>query len=82
MKTQNLTHVPELGLVCITASQEVRFRALTRKRLLQLTLPEQEQTLRTLYTENLKRLNKAVEFCTSENIHLYRLSSALSKISV
>ncbi|CAD5939853.1 UV DNA damage endonuclease [Planktothrix tepida] len=77
MNTQNSTQVPELGLVCITASQEVRFRALTRKRLLQLTIPEQEQTLRTLYTENLKRLNKAVEFCTRENIHLYRLSSAL-----
>ena len=77
MKTQNFTQVSELGLVCITASQEVRFRALTRKRLLQLTLPEQEQTLRTLYTENLKRLNQAVEFCTRENIRLYRLTSAL-----
>lgn len=75
--TQNLTLIPELGLVCITASPEVRFRALTRKRLLQLTIPEQEKTLRTLYTENLKRLNQAVEFCVRENIHLYRLSSAL-----
>ncbi|HEY9664177.1 MAG TPA: UV DNA damage repair endonuclease UvsE, partial [Allocoleopsis sp.] len=68
---------PKLGLVCITASKAVRFRALTRKRLLQLTLPEQEQTLRELYTDNLHRLDNAISFCTEQSIHLYRLSSAL-----
>ncbi|XPM58539.1 MAG: hypothetical protein EDM05_012975 [Leptolyngbya sp. IPPAS B-1204] len=68
---------PELGLVCITVSDRVRFRAMTRKRLLQLALPEQEQALRTLYAENLKRLSGAVSFCQGEAIRLYRLSSAV-----
>jgi UV DNA damage endonuclease len=68
---------PELGLVCITASDKVRFRTITRKRLLQLTLAEQEVALRALYAENLKRLSVAIAFCASENIRLYRMNSAL-----
>jgi UV DNA damage endonuclease len=73
--------IPELGLVCITVSDQVRFRAMTRKRLLQLSLPEQEQALRTLYAENLKRLSGAVSFCQSQAIRLYRLSSAVFPFS-
>lgn len=72
---------PELGLVCITASDKVRFRSLTRKRLLQFDSAQQEDLLRNLYTENLKRLSAAVDFCESENIHLYRMSSALLPFS-
>lgn len=72
---------PELGLVCITVSEQVRFRALTRKRLLQLPLSEQEQALRTLYSENLKRLDGAVHFCQDKGIRLYRLSSAVFPFS-
>lgn len=72
---------PELGLVCITASDKVRFRSLTRKRLLQFDPVEQETLLRNLYTENLKRLNAAVDFCESENIRLYRMTSALLPFS-
>jgi UV DNA damage endonuclease len=72
---------PELGLVCITASDQVRFRAMTRKRLLQLSLSEQEQALRTLYRENLRRLAGAVEFCHNHAIRLYRLTSALFPFS-
>lgn len=67
----------ELGLVCITASKAVRFRTLTRKRLLQLTPLEQEQVLRELYAENLRRLDAAIQFCDAENIRLYRLPSGL-----
>ncbi|TAH14766.1 MAG: UV damage endonuclease UvsE, partial [Oscillatoriales cyanobacterium] len=52
---------PELGLVCITTSDAVRFRTVTRKRLLQLTEIEQEKVLRELYADNL----------------LYRMTSAL-----
>jgi UV DNA damage endonuclease len=73
----NTSVVPQLGLVCITASDKVRYRALTRKRLLQLTAPEQEQALRGIYTENLRRLNIALDFCDANNIRLYRLTSAL-----
>lgn len=72
---------PELGLVCITVSDQVRFRAMTRKRLLQLPSHEQEQALRTLYTENLQRLSGAVRFCQDEGIRLYRLSSAVFPFS-
>ncbi|MGL5806309.1 MAG: UV DNA damage repair endonuclease UvsE [Xenococcaceae cyanobacterium] len=68
---------PNLGLVCITASDRVRFRTVTRKRLLQLTTIEQEKVLENIYAENLRRLNGAIDFCHSENINLYRLSSGL-----
>ncbi|MBF2072906.1 MAG: UV DNA damage repair endonuclease UvsE [Synechococcales cyanobacterium C42_A2020_086] len=68
---------PELGLVCITASNQVRFRALTRKRLLQFSVSEQETALRQLYRENVQRLAAAVDFCHQHGIRLYRLSSAL-----
>lgn len=68
---------PELGLVCITASDAVRFRAVTRKRLLQLTETEQATVLQNLYAENLKRLDKAIDFCFANRIKLYRMTSAL-----
>lgn len=67
---------PELGLVCITASDQVRYRALTRKRLLLLEPEEQQRVLRELYAANLQRLAGAIEFCHSHQIRLYRLSSA------
>lgn len=68
---------PELGLVCITASNEVRYRTVTRKRLLQLETPEQEKVLRELYTDNLHRFQKAIDFCRENQIKLYRLTSNL-----
>ena len=68
---------PELGLVCITTSDAVRFRTVTRKRLLQLTEIEQEKVLRELYADNLKRLDKAIDFCYANGIKLYRMTSAL-----
>jgi len=69
--------LPELGLVCITTSDAVRFRTVTRKRLLQLSEIEQETVLRELYTDNLKRLDKAIDFCSVNQIKLYRMTSAL-----
>ncbi|MBE9183737.1 UV DNA damage repair endonuclease UvsE [Microcoleus sp. LEGE 07076] len=68
---------PELGLVCITTSDAVRFRTVTRKRLLQLAETEQEKVLRELYADNLKRLDKAIDFCYANKIKLYRMTSAL-----
>jgi UV DNA damage endonuclease len=73
----NLPSLPNLGLVCITASDAVRFRTMTRKRLLQLTASEQEQVLSALYAENLRRLEAAIRFCNREGIRLYRLISSL-----
>ncbi|MEG4813756.1 UV DNA damage repair endonuclease UvsE [Microcoleus sp. K5-D4] len=69
--------LPELGLVCITTSDAVRFRTVTRKRLLQLSETEQEKVLRELYADNLKRLDKAIDFCSVNQIKLYRMTSAL-----
>jgi UV DNA damage endonuclease len=68
---------PRLGLVCITTSDAVRYRALTRKRLLQFEETEQRLMLRELYADNLARLNKALDFCSGRGIELYRMTSGL-----
>ena len=68
---------PILGLVCITASKAVRYRTVTRKRLLQCSETQQQEILRNLYTENLQRLNQAIDFCRANEIKLYRLTSNL-----
>jgi len=68
---------PQLGLVCITFSKQVRYRTVTRKRLLSLEIPEQEQVLRSLYADNLKTVNAALDFCVANQIRLYRLTSDL-----
>jgi UV DNA damage endonuclease len=68
---------PRLGLVCITHSDEVRYRALTRKRLLQLAPAEQKNVLRELYADNLARLGRALSFCEARGLKLYRMTSGL-----
>ena len=65
--------LPKLGLVCITASDKVRYKTTTRKRLLTPEPPEQKRVLRTLYIENLERLGSAIDFCHAHSIGLYRL---------
>ncbi len=72
-----MKEMPNLGLVCITASKEIRYRTVTRKRLLQFSEIEQEEILRNLYKENLQRLNQAIDFCLANQIKLYRLTSNL-----
>jgi UV DNA damage endonuclease len=69
--------LPQLGLVCITASDAVRYRAMTRKRLLQLDAAEQKSALRLLYADNLARVDAAIDYCLAHNIRLYRLASSL-----
>ena len=68
---------PRLGLVCITASEAVRYRTMTRKRLLQLDAVEQKTALRQLYADNLSRLDAAIDYCNANDIRLYRLTSSL-----
>lgn len=68
---------PRLGLVCITHTDEVRYRTVTRKRLLQFSGDEQKRVLRDLYAANLARLNAALDFCASRRLSLYRMTSAL-----
>lgn len=72
-----MKEMPNLGLVCITASKDVRYRTITRKRLLQFSEIEQEEILRNLYKDNLQRLNQAIDFCLANQIKLYRLTSNL-----
>ena len=68
---------PQLGLVCITHSEEVRYRTITRTRLLQLDPEQRRPRLETLYRENLARLNTAIDYCEREQIFLYRMPSSL-----
>ncbi|MBD2209720.1 UV DNA damage repair endonuclease UvsE [Nostoc linckia FACHB-104] len=72
---------PELGLVCITVGQQVRFRTITRTRYLKLDLEQRESVLRELYFHNLQRLNDALSFCQENQLRLYRMSSALFPLS-
>jgi UV DNA damage endonuclease len=68
---------PNLGLVCITHDDAVRYKTLTRKRLLQFSLAEQKEKLRALYGENLSRFVRAVKYCIDNKIRLYRVTSGL-----
>lgn len=72
---------PELGLVCITSTGAVRFRTITRTRYLKLDPAEQEATLRSIYSDNLQRVDGALTFCNASNIRLYRASSSLFPFS-
>jgi UV DNA damage endonuclease len=67
----------QLGLVCITHSEEVRYRTITRTRLLQLDPEQQRLRLEALYRENIARLNAALDYCERERISLYRMPSSL-----
>ncbi|MBN9387267.1 MAG: UV DNA damage repair endonuclease UvsE [Chloroflexi bacterium] len=67
---------PRLGLVCITNSEAVRFRTITRTRYLALPEEARSGTLEALYRENFRRLMGALTFCIENKIRLYRLSSA------
>lgn len=77
----NSTAKPKLGLVCLTASKAVRFKTMTRKRFLQFNAVERQEKLRSLYAENLKRLNLALDFCQTHNLKLYRVISSLFPFS-
>ncbi|NEX60009.1 UV DNA damage repair endonuclease UvsE [Noviherbaspirillum galbum] len=71
----------ELGLVCITHSDEVRYKTITRKRLLQFEHATQQKMLDDLYRENLQRLEKGLRYCKREGISLYRLPSSIFPFS-
>ena len=67
----------ELGLVCITPTDAVRYKTVTRKRLLSFAEVEQRTVLRNLYEENTNRLEQAVSFCLENGIGMYRITSDL-----
>lgn len=70
-----------LGLVCITHSEAVRYKTVTRKRLLSFDETVQREMLRALYRENINRVNSAIEFCAASDIDLYRITSGLFPFS-
>ncbi|MFP5391407.1 MAG: UV DNA damage repair endonuclease UvsE [Gammaproteobacteria bacterium] len=69
--------MPHLGLVCITLSKEVRYRTVTRKRLLELSFDAQRKLLDELYRDNIQTLDGALRYCEREGISLYRIVSSI-----
>ena len=72
---------PRLGLVCLTAGEECRFRALTRTRYLSLSPAARERALLQVYWDNLARLHVALSFCARHRIRLYRVISSMFPMS-
>ncbi|GAB2881734.1 UV DNA damage repair endonuclease UvsE [Pseudoduganella ginsengisoli] len=68
---------PKLGLVCITQSSEVRYRTVTRKRLLELSPDGQRKLLDELYRDNIQSFAAALRYCEREGIALYRIPSSI-----
>lgn len=81
MKVETQCVKNNLGLVCITTTEEVRYKTVTRKSLLALDEAAQKEKLRSIYTENIARLGKAVRFCLANKINLYRMTSAMFPFS-
>jgi UV DNA damage endonuclease len=72
---------PQLGLVCQTQDERIRFRTITRTALLALPADARPARLRALYRHNVERLADAVLFCRESGLHLYRIPSSLFPFS-
>ena len=81
MKTQTQCVKNNLGLVCITHSADVRYKTTTRKNLLSLDEATQAEKLRSIYSQNVAILRRAVDYCLANGINLYRMTSALFPFS-
>jgi len=68
---------PELGLVCITVSKDIRYRTVTRKRLLEQSDAGQRKLLDDIYRDNIQTLDGALAYCQREGIRLYRMPSSI-----
>jgi len=68
---------PELGLVCITVSKDIRYRTVTRKRLLEQSDAGQRKILDEIYRDNIQTLDGALHYCQREGIRLYRMPSSI-----
>jgi UV DNA damage endonuclease len=68
---------PNLGLVCITTTKDVRYRTITRKRLLEHPEAAQRKLLDDIYRDNLQTLDGALQYCQREGIRLYRMPSSI-----
>ena len=81
MKAETKCVRSNLGLVCITTTDAVRYKTVTRKRLLSFDEAAQREMLRVIYQENINRIGNAIDFCQSHDINLYRLTSGLFPFS-
>jgi UV DNA damage endonuclease len=72
---------PNLGLVCLSFTEECRYRTITRSRYLGLPAGERKGVLRELYWDNLRRLHWTLGFCARRGIRLYRVTSGLFPMS-
>lgn len=68
---------PELGLVCISFSGEIRYRTITRTRYMALAKPERTRVLSEIYGDNVETFEKALQFCERRKIKLYRMPSSI-----
>lgn len=66
-----------LGLVCITTTQDIRYKTTTRKHLFTLEENERTEKVRSIYSQNIERLRNAIVFCEANDINLYRMTSNL-----
>ncbi|MDQ6733668.1 MAG: UV damage endonuclease UvsE [Nitrospirota bacterium] len=61
----------------MTSSERIRFRTITRTRLLSLGPEAQSAALLDIYRSNANKLDEALTFCLEEDIKLYRIPSTL-----
>src|SRR5690606_2322021 len=66
---------PQLGLVCITSSDAVRHRSVTRKRLLGPGPDRGPGELLGVYEANLETLGRVPRYCRELGTRLYRMPS-------
>ncbi|HYE18617.1 MAG TPA: hypothetical protein VEA69_09245 [Tepidisphaeraceae bacterium] len=68
---------PNFGLVCLSFTEECRYRTITLTRFRALAVDDRLNTLRELYWDNLRRLHWTLGFCARRGIRLYRVTSGL-----
>lgn len=69
--------MPNLGLVCITASKDIRYRTVTRTRLQTQSPDGQRKILEDIYRDNIQTFDAAMRYCEQAGIRLYRLPSSI-----
>jgi len=68
---------PHLGLVCVTVSNDIKYRTITRKRLLEQSPETQQKLLDDIYRSNIQAFDNAMRYCEREGISLYRIPSSI-----
>ncbi|MET0980492.1 MAG: UV DNA damage repair endonuclease UvsE [Telluria sp.] len=69
--------MPNLGLVCITESKDIRYRTVTRTRLHAQSPDSQRKILEDIFRDNLQTFDAAMRYCAGAGIRLYRIPSSI-----